>query len=79
LKNILFFSVLNLDLNKKFLIVDARSYTAAWANRAKGGGFEGPGYIKFYLLSVTKPGCLQNSLKQETNCKISNLLFRYLP
>ncbi|KAL7078190.1 hypothetical protein ACQ4LE_002056 [Meloidogyne hapla] len=30
------------DSNKKFLIVDARSYTAAWANRAKGGGFEGP-------------------------------------
>ncbi|KAI1729196.1 myotubularin-like phosphatase domain-containing protein [Ditylenchus destructor] len=24
----------------KFLIMDARSYTAAWANRAKGGGFE---------------------------------------
>ena len=32
-----------LDTNKAikpFLIVDARSYTAAFANRAKGGGFE---------------------------------------
>lgn len=28
------------DPNSKILIVDARSYTAAWANRAKGGGFE---------------------------------------
>lgn len=26
--------------NKSLLIVDARSYTAAFANRAKGGGFE---------------------------------------
>lgn len=26
--------------DSKFLILDARSYTAAWANRAKGGGFE---------------------------------------
>jgi myotubularin-related protein 3/4 len=27
--------------NNKLLILDMRSYTAAWANRAKGGGFEG--------------------------------------
>uniref|UniRef100_A0A7E4VM41 Phosphatidylinositol-3-phosphatase n=1 Tax=Panagrellus redivivus TaxID=6233 RepID=A0A7E4VM41_PANRE len=26
--------------NQKMLILDMRSYTAAWANRAKGGGFE---------------------------------------
>ncbi|XP_022096310.1 myotubularin-related protein 3-like isoform X2 [Acanthaster planci] len=30
--------------NKKVLIVDARSYTAAYANRAKGGGCEFPEY-----------------------------------
>uniref|UniRef100_A0A914HBM8 Myotubularin phosphatase domain-containing protein n=1 Tax=Globodera rostochiensis TaxID=31243 RepID=A0A914HBM8_GLORO len=34
-------SAISNDANMKFLIVDARSYTAAWANRAKGGGFEG--------------------------------------
>ncbi|KAK6029508.1 hypothetical protein OSTOST_04381 [Ostertagia ostertagi] len=28
---------------KDMLIMDARSYAAAWANRAKGGGFEHPG------------------------------------
>lgn len=28
---------------KKMMIMDARSYTAAWANRAKGGGFESGG------------------------------------
>jgi myotubularin-related protein 3/4 len=28
------------EKKSKMLIVDARSYTAAWANRAKGGGFE---------------------------------------
>ncbi|KAE9551168.1 hypothetical protein FO519_005613 [Halicephalobus sp. NKZ332] len=29
------------ERKQKLLILDARSYTAAWANRAKGGGFEG--------------------------------------
>ncbi|KAI6188498.1 Phosphatidylinositol-3-phosphate phosphatase [Aphelenchoides besseyi] len=28
------------DKKRKLMIIDARSYTAAWANRAKGGGFE---------------------------------------
>ena len=28
------------------LVLDARSYTAAWANRAKGGGFENPEYYQ---------------------------------
>ncbi len=28
---------------KPLLVLDARSYAAAWANRAKGGGFESPG------------------------------------
>lgn len=30
---------------KDMLIMDARSYAAAWANRAKGGGFEHPGWF----------------------------------
>lgn len=33
-------SVVTKDKKPKILIVDARSYTAAWANKAKGGGFE---------------------------------------
>ncbi|KFD55530.1 hypothetical protein M513_03582, partial [Trichuris suis] len=32
--------------SKPLLILDARSYTAAWANRAKGGGFESSEYYK---------------------------------
>lgn len=28
------------------LILDARSYAAAWANRAKGGGYESPEYYQ---------------------------------
>lgn len=32
--------------NKPMLILDARSYAAAWANRAKGGGFESTGNNK---------------------------------
>ena len=35
---------------KAFLIVDARSYTAAFANRAKGGGFEYQGNDKNWKL-----------------------------
>ncbi|ETN76148.1 hypothetical protein NECAME_03521 [Necator americanus] len=31
---------------KDMLIMDARSYAAAWANRAKGGGFEHPEYYQ---------------------------------
>lgn len=31
---------------KSMLILDARSYTAAWANRAKGGGFESTEYYQ---------------------------------
>lgn len=31
------------------LILDARSYTAAWANRAKGGGFESTGEHRFAM------------------------------
>ncbi|KAJ1364070.1 hypothetical protein KIN20_024072 [Parelaphostrongylus tenuis] len=31
---------------KEMLIMDARSYAAAWANRAKGGGFEHPEYYQ---------------------------------
>jgi myotubularin-related protein 3/4 len=38
---ILLFTVLSTV--KSMLILDARSYTAAWANRAKGGGFESAG------------------------------------
>ena len=37
---------------KKVLIVDARSYAAAYANRAKGGGCEFPGRV---LLLLTHP------------------------
>ena len=33
----------NEGAGRKLLIIDARSYTAAWANRAKGGGCECPG------------------------------------
>jgi myotubularin-related protein 3/4 len=32
------------EQTSKFLIVDARSYTAAWTNRAKSGGFESSDY-----------------------------------
>lgn len=37
--------VTDVEMNRKMLIVDARSYTAAFANRAKGGGFE---YTEYY-------------------------------
>lgn len=32
------------EKKKKILVIDARSYGAALANRAKGGGFEGESY-----------------------------------
>lgn len=35
----------------KFLFIDARSYTAAWANRTKGGGFEATGKV-FKILNM---------------------------
>lgn len=46
-----FFSILCLFLigennSNRLLILDARSYAAAIANRAKGGGFEYPPYYK---------------------------------
>uniref|UniRef100_A0A0K0DJ93 Phosphatidylinositol-3-phosphatase n=1 Tax=Angiostrongylus cantonensis TaxID=6313 RepID=A0A0K0DJ93_ANGCA len=40
------FFELVLVLGKDMLIMDARSYAAAWANRAKGGGFEHPEYYQ---------------------------------
>lgn len=33
----------------KIYILDARSYSAAFANRAKGGGFESPGEFVFFV------------------------------
>jgi len=31
------------DEDKRMLVIDCRSYSAAFANRAKGGGLECPG------------------------------------
>ncbi len=44
---------------KPLLIIDARSYTAAFANRAKGGGFEYPGRgYKLHELSCCQTYCV---------------------
>ncbi|CAD5220956.1 unnamed protein product [Bursaphelenchus xylophilus] len=44
------------EKQRKVLIVDARSYTAAWANRAKGGGFEsGDAYAMTEVLFMGLP------------------------
>lgn len=42
----------------KLLILDARSYAAAVANRAKGGGCECPGRSSALLLTEGKYSCV---------------------
>lgn len=51
---------------QKLLILDARSYAAAVANRAKGGGCECPGkhtyllFVYFYYYTISERDCMRH-------------------
>ena len=53
-----------IDEPKKMLIIDCRSYGAAFANRAKGGGVECPGMLYCKLSSVVKQSGLPTTTCQ---------------
>jgi myotubularin-related protein 3/4 len=64
------------EKKKKIVIIDARSYTAAWANRAKGGGFEsGEAYNSTEVLFMSLPNIhsLRYSFHQLRNLLHSNV------
>ena len=52
---------------KPLLVIDARSYAAAWANRAKGGGFESPEYYQrcqVQFMGLANIHAIRNSFAQ---------------
>ena len=63
--------------NSRMLIVDARSYAAAVANRAKGGGCECPGNKDSSLLRFVSPNPFRKGVLCVSNSEVNRQLYNF--